>query len=754
MEETLKDFLAETNEGLLAVEQQMLQLEKDPKNLDLVDDIFRVLHTIKGNCGVLGLNRLQQIAHYSENIFGKARDGALDLDEDTLSILFEAIDRIKSIVENLSNGDSEGSDEIDEILKLRLDTCARTQKSIASTFVAPKEQGPELNIAPEVTEIVPINDSVIEEVVNVERQLEFSELVNDFEIVSTTIYNSQDLPENIAEPVVEEVLEEKQEALEDLPILEIQNNSNKANSVRVSVSILDQLVDCASEMILLRSQLMQIGKDLNDDALNNLLSDLNSVISQLQESVLKTRIQPIETIWLNIPRQVRDLCKELGKKINVEMIGQDTEIDRQVLDVVKDPLMHMINNAIDHGIETSAERVQANKPEEGTLTLKAYNESGHLLIEVADDGKGIDTKKMRELIIKKELLSQTEAESIDEAQLINFIFNPGFSTAQSVTKSSGRGVGMDIVKANVEKIGGTISVESKPGIETRFIIKIPSTLAIAPAVIVACGNLHFAIPQHVITKIIRINEKYGNTIEYVNQSPVLRFNNELLPLVISNDLFEEPKISNEQIVVCLTINNFRFGLSVDKVFDIQELLVKPLSRILSNIKFFSGSAVLSNGSVALVLDVNALALSVFGNINLMDHKIINLKDEQISEQPNDLLIFRVAQLVQAVPLNMVKHIAEINTSAVSKVGEQYIYSAQNLVMPIILSKGMPSTDFTESAVLPMFVMSDGKRQVGIIVSEVLDIVADNLQQDRLLETIDINYYLNTAYPNWFGGING
>lgn len=487
---------------------------------------------------------------------------------------------------------------------------------------------------------------------------------------------------------------------------------------------------------------------------------------------MKTRMQPIETVWQNIPRQVRDLCKESDKKVKVEMVGQDTEIDRQVLNLVKDPIMHMIYNAIDHGIETPAERIKANKPEEGTLTLKAYNENGYVRIEVTDDGRGIDTEKLKQSIVANGLSSQDELKVMDASQILSFIFSPGLSTISTVSMQSGRGVGMDVVKANVEKIGGAISVDSKPEFGTIFNIKIPITLTVFTSVICGCGGLKIAIPQSVVTELICISARYNQIIEYVNASPVLRLRNMLLPLIMLHERLGEPQSGNENFVVCVSINSFNFGLVVDKIFDNQEVVIKPLAKILGNSKLFSGSAVLGDGSIALVLDIKTLAKNSFGNIDnaLQLSNNSHFDNQSLKEYKTSLLTFKIEQFVKAIPLNMVKRILEVNLTEIVKVGEQYIYSDANSVIPVIVGKGMPAIDYANSVKLPMLVISDRKRQVGVIVSEIIDIVVDDLNIDSSAfdedslgtcvlnnspaSVINASHYLNTAYPDWFREYNG
>lgn len=736
MEELLNDFLAETNEGLLVVEQQMLQLEKEPENKGLVHDIFRVLHTIKGTCGFLGLTRLQNITHSSENLFGKIRDGFVDLDADTLAILFEAIDKIKLIVKNLRTGIPEDSGEVDEILQLRLDACSRKKKSIKEPDFAIEDA-----LAHNSQEVI---DTIFENIAKVSS-----------ETIETKI---EDVIPDVSAIVT---LYDNQKITNDDSAIRIAPDINQ--SVRVNIAVLDNIINLTSELILLRNQLLERFQNSKNSDLKTMLTRLNFVTSELNEEVMKTRMQPIEVIWSNFPRIVRDLAQQLGKKINLQMIGNDTEVDRQILALIKDPIMHMLYNSIDHGIEMPAARIAANKPEEGLIVLKAYHESGSVIIEILDDGKGIDIEKVKNLVIEQQLATQLDIESMTADQIINFIFHPGFSTAKTITNFSGRGVGMDVVKVNVEKLGGMISAKHTHNMQTVFTIKVPITLTIFPALIFSSGGINFAVLQSSVVKLVKINDSEEKVIEYSNSFPVLRLGNNLLPLIMLNNFLHESLNDFEQFVICLEVDGFKFGLVVEKVFDVQEIFVKSLAKILKNTQFFNGVSILDNGAIAIVLDMASLAKSVFGDIDLRNNFLNqgDFENSQVLPKNTALLRFKAEQSWQVIPFFAVQQVIDIKISELSQTEGQYFYSYNNQSIPLMVAQGMQPLESYASEKTPLIVLTNQKSKIGIIVSEIVDMIETDLHIDIssrdngilgecLIENIatsivDVNYYFEKPY---------
>ncbi|RME68214.1 MAG: chemotaxis protein CheA, partial [Alphaproteobacteria bacterium] len=388
-------------------------------------------------------------------------------------------------------------------------------------------------------------------------------------------------------------------------------------SIRVSVDLLEDLMNLVSELVLTRNQLLQMVRRLEDSEFSVPLQRLSQCTTELQEGVMKTRMQPIGNAWAKLPRIVRDLSVELEKKIELDMRGADTELDRQVLELIKDPLTHMVRNSADHGIESPRERLAAGKPETGTVRLNAYHEGGHIIIVVSDDGRGLNVARLREKIVENGLVSEAEADGLTEAQIQKYIFHPGLSTAQKVTSVSGRGVGMDVVRSNIEKIGGTIELTSTQNKGTTFFIKIPLTLAIVSALIVQADNERFAIPQISVLELVRASKDAGHAIEHINKTPVLRLRNRLLPLVYLRDIlgFNRAAEATDNFVIVTQVGAFTFGIVVDAVYDTEEIVVKPVAPILKDIPIYSGNTILGDGNVIMILDPNGIANSVSDVMN-------------------------------------------------------------------------------------------------------------------------------------------
>ena len=374
-------------------------------------------------------------------------------------------------------------------------------------------------------------------------------------------------------------------------------------------SLLENLMTLVSELVLTRNQLLQMVRGKDDSEFATPLQRLSHITTDLQEGVMKTRMQPIGNAWAKLPRIIRDLSVEMNKKIDLQMIGAETELDRQVLELIKDPLTHMVRNSADHGLEATEDRRRIGKPEVGKIVLNAYHEGGHIIIEIADDGRGLNIARIREKVVASGLASEGETEQMSDQQVAQYIFRAGFSTAEKVTSVSGRGVGMDVVRTNIEKIGGTIELKTQQGKGTSFIIKIPLTLAIVSALIVECGGERFAIPQISVLELVRTTANSEHGIEVINNAPVLRLRDRLLPLVSLRQLLRlgEEDGRTETFIVVTQVGTYTFGIIVDRVFDTEEIVVKPVAPILRHINMFSGNTILGDGSVIMILDPNGIA---------------------------------------------------------------------------------------------------------------------------------------------------
>ena len=526
MDDLLREFLTETSESLDTVDNQLVRFEQDPSDAKILDNIFRLVHTIKGTCGFLGLPRLEALAHAGETLMGKFRDG-MPVTAGAVSLILSSIDRIKEILAGLeaTETEPEGSDE-DLIEKLH-------EMAEGGAHAAPVVASPPVQPAASAVTQGVLVEQVLERALR-PGEVSLDDLERAFretEVEPAAPVAAAPAPVAAAAPPAarKDAKPKKVAAAEGADVQEADKVANQ--SIRVNVDTLEHLMTMVSELVLTRNQLLEISRRNENTEFKVPLQRLSNVTAELQEGVMKTRMQPIGNAWQKLPRIVRDLSGELGKQIELEMHGADTELDRQVLDLIKDPLTHMVRNSADHGLETPADRLASGKPEQGTIRLSAYHEGGHIIICIADNGRGLNTERIKAKALQNGLVSETELEKMTEAQIHRFIFAPGFSTAAAVTSVSGRGVGMDVVRTNIDQIGGTIDIKSVAGEGSSVTIKIPLTLAIVSALIVEAGGDRFAIPQLAVVELVRARANSEHRIERIKDTAVLRLRNKLLPLM-------------------------------------------------------------------------------------------------------------------------------------------------------------------------------------------------------------------------------
>ncbi len=763
MDDLLSEFLTETNESLAVLDLELVKLEQNPNDPGLLSNIFRIVHTIKGTCGFLGLPRLEHVAHASENVLGKIRDGELPVDAGAVSLVLESLDRIKSLLGALEEKEAEPAGDDSELIG-RLEALAAGKASAppapkstpapapaAPAAAAPvASQTPPAPVAPAPAPVAPAPAPVA--------------------VAETPAPKvAEEKAPAAAEPVAEapsapsaggELKESK----------ETKESAVAAQSIRVNVDLLENLMTMVSELVLTRNQLMQILRSQKDSEFGAPLQRLSHVTTELQEGVMKTRMQPIGNAWAKLPRIVRDLSHELRKKIDLQMLGADTELDRQVLEMIKDPLTHMVRNSADHGIEMPADRVRANKAETGTITLNAYHEGGHIIIEIGDDGRGLDVDKIKQKALATGLATESELAAMSDQQIQQFIFKAGFSTAAKVTSVSGRGVGMDVVRTNIEKIGGTVEMKSVRGRGSTFIIKIPLTLAIVSALIVECAGERFAIPQISVVELVRAAANSENTVEWLNNAPVLRLRDRLLPLVSLQELLKLGKREeqpSETFIVVTQVGAYTFGIIVDRVFDTEEIVVKPVAPILRDITMFSGNTILGDGSVIMILDPNGIAAGT-GEIAVSESAV---RAEQASarsaarETLTSLLLFRAGPgAPKAVPLALIARLEEIERTQVEYSGDKPVVQYRGKLMPLVTID--PSYQIAGEGRQPILVFADKDHSMGLVVDEIVDIVEDHLKVElavdrpgligsaviagKATEIIDAGFYLTQASTDWFG----
>ncbi len=644
MDDLLRDFLAETGENLDVVDTQLVRFEQEPDNIRILENIFRLVHTIKGTCGFIGLPRLEALTHAAETLMANFRTGA-PVTRDAVSLILATLDRIKGLLQALEQKGAEPHGN-DKDLIAHLEQMAAVPE--ASMTARTSSAGWTNAAAP----VAPVQTAGRDAIAS--STVESAACEKRADAVSAPGGGSCNAGADF-DPAPNPASSEDERA----------DTKTVSGSVRVHVNTLDQLMTTVSELVLTRNQLMEIVRHHQDSEFKIPLQRLSNVTAELQESVLKTRMQPVGNAWQKLPRIVRDLSAELGKPIDLEMRGAETELDRQVLEVIRDPLTHMVRNAADHGIEMPRQRVAAGKPERGRIRLSAWHEGGHILVEISDDGRGLDLARIAASAVSLGLVAEHELGKLTETQIQRFIFTSGFSTAERVTNVSGRGIGMDVVRANIDSIGGSIDVSSVRGRGTAFTIKIPLTLAIASALIVGVAGDRFAIPQLSVIELVRVRSHSGLSIERIKDSTLLRLRNKLLPLIDLRKLLELPTraetATEGAFIVVMQVSTQVFGLVVDRVFDTEEIVVKPMSSALRRIPMFSGSTIMGDGSVILILDPNGIAHEI-GMPQSAGESESERELPQGEQAPLDvMLLFRAGSPnPKAVPLSLVTRLEEID----------------------------------------------------------------------------------------------
>lgn len=792
MDDLLNEFLTESAESLAVIDAELVKFEQNPQDTAILQNIFRLVHTIKGTCGFLGLPRLESVAHAGENVLGKFREGTLAVTPRAVTQILRCIDTIRTLLSELeeTGSEPEGNDQelIDQLNAVASGEVAAPAGAPATDETAVSEAGESgaqehaaaeeapANTPPVAEGGFPIAQELLDEVA--EATAQGKKAATDDEIKAGIKAEGTDGkdPAGDAAPPSKAAPESGPETPPAAAVTEKsppKESSVAAQSIRVNVEVLEDLMTLVSEMVLTRNQLMQMVRGQDDSEFTAPLQRLSLITTDLQEGVMKTRMQPIGNAWAKLPRIVRDLAVEAGKKIEVQMIGAETELDRQVLELIKDPLTHMIRNSGDHGLEMPEERRQAGKPETGTIKLNAYHEGGHIIIEVTDDGRGLDTEKIKAKILQNGLVSEAELETMSDAGIQQFVFKAGFSTAENVTSVSGRGVGMDVVRTNVEKIGGTIELKSVASRGTTFTIKIPLTLAIVSALVVECGGQRFAIPQISVLELVRASAHSEHSIDMINDAPVLRLRDRLLPLVSLFNLFEigERKVSadDEVFIVVAQVGTYTFGIMVDKVFDTEEIVVKPVARILRDIPFYSGNTILGDGSVIMILDPNGIAAATGQSaMNAADATETAEAKDAVSargQEKSTVLIFRAGgEELKAVPLALVARLEEIDMATTEQSNDQFMVQYRGHLMPLIPFDS--AHEWKTEGRQPILVFTEGDHSMGLVVDDIVDIVEDDLNIElsakepgligsavidgKATGVIDAGYYLTRAFPDWFG----
>ena len=722
MDAIVREFLVESYENLNQLDQDFVALEQAPDSRELLGHVFRTIHTIKGTCGFLAFNRLEMLTHAGESLLSELRDGHQAMDQPTTDVLLRLVDRVREILASIEASDGEGDIVVEDVID-----------QIRGVIVDPSVQ---------ILQATPGVDSPA---------------------ASSPVFVDDAVPRTLSD-----------------------------SSIRVEVGVLDALMRQVGELVLARNQIALFAGGQLDPELVRVSQRLSLIASELQEGVMKARMQPIDHLWTTMPRIVRDLASTCGRQVRLEVAGGDTELDRALLEAVKDPLMHLVRNAVDHGIEGAQTRLAAGKHAVGVLTLRAYHADGQVVLEVMDDGQGIDADRVAAKAVELGLRTRGQVSAMGPAELLQLLFLPGFSTAEAVTNVSGRGVGLDVVHTKIGAIGGTVEVESTVGRGTTWRLCIPLTLAIIPAFMVESAGELYAIPQVSLLEFVALDgDKDGASVEYVGAAPVFRLRGKLLPLVELREVLglqDRPGARRENesaaatVIAVLQADSRRFGLIVDHVLNTEEIVVKPLTARLRGVGVYAGATLLGDGRVSLILDVQAIARrSLTGSpvdADLESDVVVALPDAAAGQV---LVVGIGGGRRVAIPLSAVTRLELVPPDLVEHVGEREVFQYRKEIVPLVrldqLLSGSaadsgdpggrvaPVEEAIEQHELILVMSTRGSRTVAIAVTEIFDIVDDNLARrsqiddrgvlgstvlgDKVTELLDLRHVVLSGDPSFF-----
>jgi two-component system chemotaxis sensor kinase CheA len=723
MDELTREFLIESQEGLDRMERCLTDLEERPQDAGLIGDIFRSVHTIKGTTGFLGFKRLEKLAHAGENLLGLVREGKLIAGREIITGLLQLLDGLRSILKTIEAEDAEGEGDdavlIGRLEELQLPAQAEVKQLTHAQSGAPAWSA--MPVAAPPPGVKPKQPSASAPLPNEPAPVAAAPAPPVAAVPAPPA-----VPEAAASPSPKANPEaENDPTRQRTPVV----GSAAESTLRVDVTLLNRMMNLVGELVLTRNQVLQATSA--DPNMTLLSRRLDMVTADLRESVMKARMQPVSNIFSKMPRIVRDLSQSLGRRVRLQVEGQDTELDKSLLEAIKDPLTHAVRNSLDHGIELPDVRQAAGKNPEGTLKLRAAQEGSHVIIEVSDDGAGVNVDRVRQKAIERGLITAERAAHLAERELLQLVFLPGFSTAEKVTNVSGRGVGMDVVRTNVEKIGGKVEIDSRTGKGTTLRMRIPLTLAIIPALIVRSVNQSFALPQGALSELVHIPpEQAATAIEWIENAPLYRLRGKLLPLVFLDRLLMpgvEHKMATERdnFIAVLDPDGRRFGLVVDGLADPEEIVVKPLSAVLKDIGLFSGATVLGNADLALILDPGSIAMKA--GIAMREEGLAQAAESGVEADAAkglEYLLVEAAGRQAAVPLTEVLRIEQLPVSRIEYIGYRPVLNFEGQLLPVEDSGGvLAAVQDNPKAQIIVVVCREGNRHVGIAVSHVLDVAA-------------------------------
>jgi two-component system chemotaxis sensor kinase CheA len=733
MDEIVREFLVESHENLDQLDQDLVALESEPGSRALIASVFRTIHTIKGTSGFLAFSQLERVAHAGENLLVELRDGRRSMDQPTTDVLLRLVDTIREILRAIEVDGGEGSVDIAPVVAAIEDIQSREPGAAAEAAPAPAAEPVAAAPAPVVPEPVAVEPAPVAEP-------EPAPVAAAPAVPTPRAPEPAPAPEPVAAPAAAAPAAAPAPAAAAAEELGTLRGGAADASIRVDVDLLDALMRQVGELVLARNQISRLATGTDDVDLARSAQRLNLIAGELQEGVMKTRMQPIEHLWSKMPRIVRDLAAACHREVHLELSGGDTELDRSLLEAVKDPLTHLVRNAVDHGIEAAEDRVAAGKSPRGVLTLRAYHASGQVVVEVADDGRGIDPEKIGAKAVQKGLRTADQAAAMSPADLLQLLFLPGFSTAEAVTNVSGRGVGMDVVRTKIEAIGGAVDVDSVVGRGTTWRLRIPLTLAIMPALTVESAGDLYAIPQVNLLELVALDSQRSESgIEHIHEAPVYRLRGELLPLVSlasvlevdgagSSDVAELAARSESSVIAVVQSDHQRFGMLVDRVLNTEEIVVKPLSARLKAIGAYAGATVLGDGHVALILDVQAIARrALAGELDVASRDARAGAGAGAAHEVQQVLVVGIGGGRQvAMPLASVARLEHVQAEQVEYVGGREVVQYRGTILPLArLDRLLGAYGSEETSELLLVVYSRAGRSVGLVVREIVDIVDDD-----------------------------
>ncbi len=678
----VKEFLLESFEALSSISDELTTYEKNPDDKELLNSIFRKVHTLKGSASFLGLKKLQQITHSAETLLDFIREGTIRLNEEMIDVFLECFDCCQELLKSIEETGKENN---------------KNYAAIVGKFTNVLEKNTLTSELPVGTGAKIHKELLNQELQELQETKKITVAAIKVEKMETKIDKKYPTPTaaDFADAHAKDAGDASDSSDQDATLEKgAKKTSGLTDSVvRVNVQLLDKIMNIVGELVLNRNQILQYANVIDSSDLNRLAQQLNIITTELQTDIMTTRMQPVGSVLTKFERIVRDLARSQNKKIRLEIFGKETELDKTLLEAIRDPLTHLIRNSVDHGVELPEARKASGKNEEGKIVIRSYHEGGQVTIEIKDDGKGIDPQRILEKAIQKGIITSEEGAKMSVSQILSIIFKPGFSTAEYVTNISGRGVGLDVVKSNIEKIGGSVDISSKPGEGTTFKLKIPLTLAIVPALVVQDKNETFAIPQVNLVELVRLEgAEMKEKLELLHDAEFYRLRGNLIPIFrLSECLKLTSKIKSTEegdsiSIVILSAEGRVYGLIVDSILDTEEIVVKPLGKKLKKLSFFAGATIMGDGRVALIIDA-------LGFFNAVDQGHGQKADSLVAEETvlqNDgcedqevLLCSLGDNRNYAIPLMLVNRLENFQSKDIEWTGDQALMKYGNVPMPLI-----------------------------------------------------------------------